>query len=50
MQRIEDAIRQGTFARFKNDFLDKYQITDEEVRLAQKQKWLNSSRRHKDIF
>lgn len=44
MQRIEDAIRQGTFAAFKNDFLSQYQVTDEEVRLAQKKKWLNSPR------
>jgi queuine tRNA-ribosyltransferase len=44
MQQIENAIRQGTFASFKNDFLGQYQVTDEEVRLAQKQKWLNSPR------
>jgi len=47
IQRIEDAIQQGTFAAFKNDFLSQYQVTDEEVRLAQKQKWLNSPR-HRD--
>jgi queuine tRNA-ribosyltransferase len=49
MQKIEDAIQQGTFAAFKNDFLSQYQVTDEEVRLAQKQKWLNSPRRHNAI-
>jgi queuine tRNA-ribosyltransferase len=47
MQQIESAIQQGTFAAFKNDFLSQYQVTDEEVRLAQKQKWLNSLR-HRD--
>jgi queuine tRNA-ribosyltransferase len=46
MQQIENAVQQGTFASFKNDFHSQYQITDEEVRLAQKQKWLNSPRQH----
>jgi queuine tRNA-ribosyltransferase len=50
MQKIEDAIQQGTFATFKNDFLSKYQVTDEEVRLAQKEKWLNSPRHHDDAI
>jgi queuine tRNA-ribosyltransferase len=42
MQKIEDAIQQDAFPAFKNDFLTQYQVTNEEVRLAQKQKWLNS--------
>jgi len=46
MQQIENAVQQGTFASFKSDFLNQYQVTDEEVRLAQKQKWLNSPRYH----
>lgn len=45
IQQIENAIKQGTFASFKNDFLSLYQVTNEETRLAQKQKWLNSPRR-----
>ena len=49
MQKIEDAIQQGAFAAFKNEFLSQYQITDEEVRLTQKQKWLNSPRHHNTI-
>jgi queuine tRNA-ribosyltransferase len=49
MKQIENAIQQGTFASFKNDFLSHYQVTNEEVRLAQKQKWLNSPRQHTDI-
>jgi len=49
IQRIGDAIRQDTFVAFKNDFLSQYQVTNEEVRLAQKQKWLNSTRRCNDI-
>jgi len=44
MHQIHTAIQQGTFAAFKSDFLRQYQVTDEEVRLAQKQKWLNSPR------
>ncbi len=42
MQKIGNAIQQDTFASFKNDFLNQYKVTDEEIRLAQKQKWLNS--------
>jgi queuine tRNA-ribosyltransferase len=49
MQKIEAAIQQDTFASFKTDFLNQYQVTDEEVRLAQKQKWLNSPRHCDDI-
>jgi hypothetical protein len=37
----------GISASFKNDFLSQYQVTDEKIRLAQKQKWLNSPR-HRD--
>lgn len=48
MQEIHDAIKHDTFRNFKNDFLSQYKVTDEEVRLAQKQKWLNSSRRCDD--
>ena len=43
-QQIENAIQRGTFPSFKNDFLNQYKVTDEEVRIAQKQKWLNSPR------
>ena len=46
MQKLENAIQQDTFPAFKKDFLNQYQVTDEEVRLAQKQKWLNSPRPH----
>lgn len=44
VQRIGDAIQQDTFLAFKNAFLSQYQVTNEEVRLVQKQKWLNSPR------
>jgi len=49
MQQIENAIQQGTFAAFKSDFLGRYQVTDEAVRLTQKQKWLNSPR-HNNVI
>jgi queuine tRNA-ribosyltransferase len=49
MQKIESAIQQDAFNSFKTDFLNQYQVTDEEVRLAQKQKWLNSPRHRNDI-
>ena len=46
MQRIKDAIQEGTFLDFRNDFLSGYQVTNEEVRRVQKQKWLDSPRHH----
>ncbi len=48
IHQIHTAIQQGTFDAFKNDFLSQYQVTDEEVRLAQKQKWLKSPRQYSD--
>jgi queuine tRNA-ribosyltransferase len=40
MNKVRDSISQDTFNAFKKDFLTNYQTTDEKVRLAQKQKWL----------
>jgi queuine tRNA-ribosyltransferase len=40
MDKIRGAIQDGTFLNFKNNFLASYQSTDEQVRLRQKQKWL----------
>jgi len=42
MYEIRDAIQNGTFGSFKDDFLKSYKPTDEQVRLEQKQKWLKS--------
>ena len=43
--RLVDTVRrsivEGEFAAFKADFLERYQTTDEETRLAQKEKWLS---------
>ena len=46
---IRSAIQQGSFLDFKSDFLGKYQVTSEEVRLAQKKKWLSSRQHYHNI-
>jgi queuine tRNA-ribosyltransferase len=40
MIRIRESIAGSAFNEFRNEFLAGYQVTDEKVRLAQKQKWL----------
>ncbi len=40
MAKIRDAIQDGTFLSFKDNFLSNYQPADEQIRLSQKQKWL----------
>ena len=40
MAKIRGAIEDGTFLSLKNNFLANYQPTDEQMRLSQKQKWL----------
>jgi queuine tRNA-ribosyltransferase len=42
MQQIRQAILEETFTTFKKEFLTRYQPTDEEMRLSQKQRWLES--------
>lgn len=42
MIQVRESIAQGRFNAFKQDFLSGYQSTDEKVRLAQKQKWLDN--------
>ena len=42
MHKIRGAILSGTFSSFRDNFLEGYQSTDEQVRLNQKQKWLKS--------
>ena len=42
MRRMREAILDGTFLAFSNDFLANYQPTDEATRLDQKQKWFQS--------
>ncbi|MFC2000035.1 tRNA guanosine(34) transglycosylase Tgt [Chloroflexota bacterium] len=43
MEQTRQAIREGSFADFKKSFLGNYRTTDEETRIAQKQKWLERS-------
>jgi queuine tRNA-ribosyltransferase len=42
MYKIRNAIVNGTFSSFRDNFLASYQPTDEQIRLKQKQKWLKS--------
>jgi queuine/archaeosine tRNA-ribosyltransferase len=42
MARVREAIAGSSFSAFRDDFLAGYQVTDEKVRLAQKQKWLEN--------
>ena len=42
MDSIREAVTNGTFTSFSEDFLTGYQSVDEEVRLNQRQKWLES--------
>ena len=46
MKKIRDVIINGTFNAFRDSFLANYQPTDEELRLAQKQKWLDARNRN----
>jgi len=46
MNKIRDVIINGTFNTFRDSFLVNYQPTDEELRLAQKQKWLDARNRN----
>ena len=42
MQRIRSAIMDDTFGAFRNDFLTNYKTTDEQTRVAQKNRWVKS--------
>ena len=42
MQKIRNAILDGSFSSFKDSFWTSYQPTNEQTRLDQKQKWLKS--------
>ncbi len=48
MERIRTAIVEGGYAEFRREFLAGYRTTDEDVRLAQKQRWLERSARVRD--
>jgi queuine tRNA-ribosyltransferase len=40
MKKIRNAIMDGTFSSFREEFLSSYQPTDERTRFEQKQRWL----------
>ena len=42
MAQVRQSISQGVFNTFKEDFLGGYQSSDEQVRIIQKQKWLEN--------
>ena len=42
MQDIRESILNGSFDSFRRQFLARYRITDEGVRIAQKQKWIKA--------
>lgn len=44
MLKVRSSIIEGTFDSFKDSFLEKYNSTDEKVRLEQRKKWLNRTR------
>jgi len=43
MKDVRESIIAQTFAVFRESFWDNYQTTDEEVRLSQKQKWVEAN-------
>jgi queuine/archaeosine tRNA-ribosyltransferase len=45
MGRIRKAVLDGDFGSFQAEFRASYQTTDEETRVSQKQKWLESRNR-----
>ncbi len=47
MSKIREAIINGTFVTFRDKFLSEYRTTDEQVRLAQREKWLEAQDRNK---
>ena len=42
MESIREAILNDRFVAFKAEFLARYQMTDQQARMAQRQKWLQS--------
>ena len=46
MHKIRSAILDGTFSSFRDNFLAGYKPTDEQIRLSQKQRWLESRNRN----
>ena len=47
MNKIREAIIDGALSTFRDRFLAEYRTTDEQVRLAQRKKWLEAQNRNK---
>ena len=48
MEKVRSAIMDGTFPHFREEFWSRYQPTNEQVRVSQKQRWLKSKGRKLD--
>ncbi|MFH1926110.1 MAG: tRNA guanosine(34) transglycosylase Tgt [Chloroflexota bacterium] len=48
MEKVRSAIIDGTFPGFREEFWSRYRPTDEQTRVSQKQKWLESKGRKLD--
>ncbi|MBA7613061.1 Queuine tRNA-ribosyltransferase [subsurface metagenome] len=46
MSKIREAVIDGTFTTFRDRFLAEYRTADEQVRLAQRKKWLEAQNRN----
>ena len=46
MSNMRAAIQLGEFNDYKNRFLNQYSLTDESIRIDQKQKWLEMKNEH----
>jgi queuine tRNA-ribosyltransferase len=44
LDKIRVSITDGTFSHLREEFWSRYEPTDEQVRISQKQKWLKSKR------
>ncbi len=44
MEKIRQTIKDNAFADFKKEFLASYRVTNEELRIAQKERWLSAAR------
>jgi len=49
MQRIRNAILDGTFNAFRENFLASYKTTDEQIRSEQKQRWIRGRGNVRDL-
>ncbi|MDD5288846.1 MAG: tRNA guanosine(34) transglycosylase Tgt [Dehalococcoidales bacterium] len=48
VKSVRNTILDGTFDELRREFLSKYQTTDEQTRISQKQKWLDARQKKSD--